>query len=63
MTEGTLISTEHAGPRVFSVLLLTFLFIAMAQAVETNAGLGHAWQKMVCLLTGGRGIDAKPRSR
>ena len=35
----------------------------MAQAIESNAGLGHAWQKMVCLLTGERGIDAKPRSR
>ena len=30
----------------------------MAQTVESNAGLGHAWQKMLCLLTGGRGIDA-----
>ena len=33
----------------------------MAQAVESNAGLGHAWQKIVRLLTVGRGIDAKPR--
>ena len=35
----------------------------MAKTVQKNAGLGHAWQKMVCLFTDRRGIDAKPRSR
>ena len=39
------------------------LFITTAQMVENNAGLGHAWQKRVCLLTVGRGINAKARSR
>ena len=42
---------------------IIYLFITMAQAEESNAGLGHAWQKMMCLLTDGHGIDAKPRSR
>ena len=61
--EGTLVSAKRGSPRVFSVLLfIYFLFITMAQAVESNTGLGHAWQKIVCLLTGGRSIDAKPRS-
>ena len=40
-----------------------FIYITMAQTVEKNAGLGHAWQKMMCLFTDRRGIDAKPRSR
>ena len=42
-----------------------FFYITMAQTVEKNAGLVHAWQKMMCLFTERRGIaiDAKPRSR
>ena len=40
-----------------------YFFISLSQTVEKNAGLGHAWQKMVCLFTDRRGIDAKPRSR
>ena len=46
-----------------SVQDVYLLFITTAQTVENNAGLGHAWQKRVCLMTVGRGIDAKPRSR
>ena len=38
-------------------------YITVAQTVEKNAGLGHAWQKMMCLFTDRRGIEAKPRSR
>ena len=33
-------------------------YITVAQTVEKNAGLGHAWQKMMCLFTDRRGIDA-----
>ena len=29
----------------------------MAQTIEKNTGLGHMWQKMVCLFTDRRGID------
>ena len=49
-----------ATPR-FSQFDVYFFYITMAQTVEKNAGLGHAWQKMVCLFTDRRGIDAKPR--
>ena len=52
--EGALIGAKHGSPHVFSVLLFNVLFITMAHVVESNAGLGHAWQEMVCLLTGGR---------
>ena len=46
-----------------SLMSIFFIYITMAQTVEKNAGLGHAWQKMMCLFTDRRGIDAKPRSR
>ena len=46
-----------------SLMSTFFIYITMAQTVEKNAGLGHAWQKMMCLFKDRRGIDAKPRSR
>ena len=55
-----------ASPRFSQFDVYIFLFrpyITMAQTVEKNAGLGHAWQKIMCLFTDRRGIDAKPRSR
>ena len=53
-TCGTVLNTAVLG---FSqCYYLVFLFITKAQAIESNAGLGHAWQKMC-------GIDAKPCSR
>ena len=33
------------------------------RVAENDVPLGHAWQKMMCLFTDRRGIDAKPRSR
>ena len=50
-----------ASPMFLS--LMSIFYLSLAQTVEKNAGLGHAWQKMMCLLTDRRGIDAKPRSR
>ena len=61
-TEGALIDAKHGSPRIFSDLLFSFLFITKAQAVESNTGLGHAWQKIVRLLTGGRGIRSPDES-
>ena len=52
-----------ASPRLSQFDVYIFIYITMAQTVEKNAGLGHAWQKMMCLFTDGHGIDAKPRSR
>ena len=53
-----------ASPRFSQFDVYIFLiYITMAQTVEKNAGLGHAWQKMMCLFADRRGIDAKPRSR
>ena len=54
-----------ASPRFsqFDVYSFYLDYITMAQTAEKNAGLGHAWQKMMCLFTDRRGIDAKPRSR
>ena len=55
-----------ASPQFSQFDVYIFLFISLcllAQTVEKNAGLGHAWQKMMCLFTDRRGIDAKARSR
>ena len=52
-----------ASPRFSQLDVYIFIYITMAQKVDKNAGLGHAWQKMMCLFTDRRGIDAKPRSR
>ena len=63
-------NTEEYGGRTcllvlcfLSLMSIFFIYITMAQTVQKDAGLGHAWQKMVCLFTDRRGIDAKPRSR
>ena len=66
---NSVINTEEYGGRTcrpvlgFLSLMSIFFYITMAQTVEKNAGLGHAWQKMMCLFTDRRGIDAKPLSR
>ena len=52
-----------ASPRFSQFDVYFIIYITMAQTVETNTGLGNAWQKMMCLFTDRRGIDAKPRSR
>ena len=52
-----------ASPTVCFLSLVSIFYLSLAQTVDKNAGLGHAWQKMMCLFTDRRGIDAKPHSR
>ena len=62
-------TTFHQGLQLFQIVgpdVQQFFFaklLTRAQTVDKNVGLGQAWQKIMCLFTDRRGIDAKPRSR